>query len=124
MDTKTWVANFLYEIVKLLSGDVVISSVNEAIANQDLIEALTAIATTIDAGVDPKDLAYRATRKLRDVFLAGAGVNSGRISEAELPALAELASRMTRTMNVRALELLGRVLVDMRQSPDPQLVLD
>ncbi len=96
----------------------------EAIANQDLIEALTAIATTIDAGVDPKDLAYRATRKLRDVFLAGAGVNSGRISEAELPALAELASRMTRTMNVRALELLGRVLVDMRQSPDPQLVLD
>ena len=31
---------------------------------------------------------------------------------------------MTRTMNVRALELLGRVLVDMRQSPDPQLVLD
>ena len=31
---------------------------------------------------------------------------------------------MTRAMNVRALELLGRVLVDMRQSPDPQLVLD
>ena len=96
----------------------------EAIANQDLTEALTAIATTIEAGVDPKDLAYRATRKLRDVFLAGAGVNSGRISEAELPALADLASRMTRAMNVRALELLGRVLVDMRQSPDPQLVLD
>ena len=63
-------------------------------------------------------------KNARDVFLAGAGVNSGRISEAELPALAELASRMTRTMNIRALELLGRVLVDMRQSPDPQLVLD
>jgi DNA polymerase-3 subunit gamma/tau len=96
----------------------------EAIANQDLTEALTAIATTIEAGVDPKDLAYRATRKLRDIFLAGAGVNSGQISEAELPALADAASRMTRAMNVRALELLGRVLVDMRQSPDPQLVLD
>ena len=96
----------------------------EAIANQDLTEALTAVAMTIDAGVDPKDLAYRATRKLRDVFLAGAGVNSGRISQAELPALADIASRMTRAMNVRALELLGRVLVDIRQSPDPQLVLD
>ena len=96
----------------------------EAIANQDLTEALTAIATTVEAGVDPKDLAYRATRKLRDIFLAGAGVNSGQISEAELPALADAASRMTRAMNVRALELLGRVLVDMRQSPDPQLVLD
>ncbi len=63
----------------------------EAIANQDLTEALTAIATTIEAGVDPKDLAYRATRKLRDIFLAGAGVNSGQISEADPQLVLDLA---------------------------------
>ena len=96
----------------------------EAIADQDLTGALTAIAATVEAGVDPRDLAYRTTRKLRDVFLAGAGVSSGQITDEELPQLAGLASRMTRALNVRALELLGRVLVDMRQSPDPQLVLD
>ena len=96
----------------------------EAIADQDLTGALTAIAQTVEAGVDPRDLAHRTTRKLRDVFLAGAGVTSGQITDEELPQLAALASRMTRAVNVRALELLGRVLVDMRQSPDPQLVLD
>ena len=39
----------------------------EAIANQDLTETLTAIATTIEAGVDPKDLGARY-QKTMDAF--------------------------------------------------------
>ena len=96
----------------------------DAIVAQDLTESMTAIAETIAAGVDPRDLAYRTTRKLRDVFLAGAGINSGDLTPEELPELAEKAGRITRAVNVRALELLGQALVDMRQAPDPRLVLD
>ena len=95
-----------------------------AIVAQDLTDSMTAIAETVAAGVDPKDLAYRTTRKLRDVFLAGAGVNSGEATLEELPELAEKAGEMGRAANVRALELLGQALVDMRQAPDPRLVLD
>ena len=96
----------------------------DAIVAQDLTESMTAIAETVAAGVDPRDLAYRTTRKLRDVFLAGAGINSGDLTPEELPELAEKAGRITRAVNVRALELLGQALVDMRQAPDPRLVLD
>ena len=95
-----------------------------AIVAQDLTESMTAVAETIAGGVDPKDLAYRTTRKLRDIFLAGAGINSGEATPEELPELAEKASEITRAVNVRALELLGQALVDMRQAPDPRLVLD
>ena len=96
----------------------------DAIVGQDLTESMAAIAETVAAGVDPKDLAYRSTRKLRDIFLAGAGINSGDSTPEELPELAEKAGRITRAVNVRALELLGQALVDMRQAPDPRLVLD
>jgi len=96
----------------------------DAIVAQDLTESMTAIAEPVAAGVDPRDLAYRTTRKLRDVFLAGAGINSGDLTPEELPELAEKAGRITRAVNVRALELLGQALVDMRQAPDPRLVLD
>ena len=95
-----------------------------AIVAQDLTESMTAVAETIAGGVDPKDLAYRTTRKLRDIFLASAGINSGEATPEELPQLAEKASQITRAVNVRALELLGQALVDMRQAPDPRLVLD
>jgi len=95
-----------------------------AIVAQDLTDSMTAVAETVAAGVDPKDLAYRTTRKLRDIFLAGAGVNSGEARPEELPLLTEKAGEITRAVNVRALELLGRALVDMRQAPDPRLVLD
>ena len=102
------------------SADVLVN----AIVAQDLAESMAAVAETVAAGVDPKDLAYRTTRKLRDIFLAGAGVNSGEATAEELPELAEKAGEMTRAVNVRALELLGQALVDMRQAPDPRLVLD
>ena len=101
-----------------------VDSLINAIVAQDLTESMTAVAETIAGGVDPKDLAYRTTRKLRDIFLAGAGINSGEATPEELPQLAEKASQITRAVNVRALELLGQALVDMRQAPDPRLVLD
>ena len=101
-----------------------VDSLINAMGAQDLTESMTAVAEPIAGGVDPKDLAYRTTRKLRDIFLAGAGINSGEATPEELPELAEKASEITRAVNVRALELLGQALVDMRQAPDPRLVLD
>jgi DNA polymerase-3 subunit gamma/tau len=103
---------------------VSVDALVDGIADHDLAASMAAIAETVAAGVDPRDLAQRATRKLRDIFLAGAGVNSSQATLEELPQLAEKAAQMGRATNVRALELLGDALIGMRQAPDPRLVLD
>ena len=103
---------------------VSVDALVDGIAHHDLTASMSAIAETVAAGMDPRDLAERATRKLRDIFLAGAGVNSGQASSAELSQLADKADEMGRATNVRALEVLGDALVVMRQAPDPRLVLD
>jgi len=103
---------------------VSVDALVDGIAHHDLTASMSAIAETVAAGMDPRDLAERATRKLRDIFLAGAGVNSGQASSAELSQLADKADEMDRATNVRALEVLGDALVVMRQAPDPRLVLD
>jgi DNA polymerase-3 subunit gamma/tau len=103
---------------------VSVDALVDGIAGHDLTASMAAIAETVAAGVDPRDLAHRTTRKLRDIFLAGAGVNPGQATLEELPQLAEKAAQMGRATNVRALELLGDALIGMRQAPDPRLVLD
>ena len=94
------------------------------IAAQDLVMSMAAVSDAVAAGVDPRDLAYRLTRKLRDIFLAGAGVTSPDLTSEDIVTLTHMAGEMTRAVNVRALELLGEALIDMRQAPDPRLVLD
>tara|TARA_B100000519_G_scaffold90222_1_gene78296 strand:+ start:383 stop:2002 length:1620 start_codon:yes stop_codon:yes gene_type:complete len=94
------------------------------IAAQDLVISMAAVSDAVAAGVDPRDLAYRLTRKLRDIFLAGAGVTSSDLTSEDIVTLTHIAGEMTRAVNVRALELLGQALIDMRQAPDPRLVLD
>ena len=94
------------------------------IAAQDLVMSMAAVSDAVAAGVDPRDLAYRLTRKLRDIFLAGAGVTSSDLTSEDIVTLTHIAGEMTRAVNVRALELLGQALIDMRQAPDPRLVLD
>ena len=103
---------------------VSVDALVDGIAGHDLTSSMAAVAETVAAGVDPRDLTYRATRKLRDIFLAGAGVNPDQSTSEELPQLADKAAQMGRATNVRALELLGDALVGMRQAPDPRLVLD
>ena len=103
---------------------VSVDALVDGIAGHDLTASMAAIAETVAAGVDPRDLAHRTARKLRDIFLAGAGVNPGQATLEELPQLAEKATQMGRATNVRALELLGDALIGMRQAPDPRLVLD
>jgi DNA polymerase-3 subunit gamma/tau len=96
----------------------------DSIAAGDLGAALGAVATAVEAGVDSRDLAERTTRRLRDCFLVLANVPPGALPAAELDRLHELGMALGRAMCVRALELLGTALVDMRQAPDPRLTLE
>ncbi len=96
----------------------------EALADDDLTAALGAVAGAVAAGTDPRDLAERSARRLRDTFLVDAGIDLGQIPPDEAARLAELGRRLGRRRTVQALELIGSALIGMRQAPDPRLAFE
>ena len=96
----------------------------EALIERDQGRALAAVAFAIQQGLDPRNLADDLVRALRDAFLSLMSpellqVPQGRAEEISLQAL-----RLGAAMTVRAMEVLGTALVDMRHAPDPRLLLE
>ena len=96
----------------------------KALAEADLAATLTAVAGAASAGVDSRDLAERTARRLRDMFLVGAGVEPAELPPDDIASARELADAMGRRANVRALEALGAALAQMPQSADRRLTLE
>lgn len=96
----------------------------EALARADLAATLIAVATATAAGVDARDLAERTARRLRDMFLVGAGVEPAELPPADITSARELSDAMGRRANVRALEAIGSALAQMPQSADRRLTLE
>ena len=95
-----------------------------ALAEADLAATLIAVAGAASAGVDSRDLAERTARRLRDMFLVGAGVEPAELPPDDIASARELADAMGRRANVRALEALGAALAQMPQSADRRLTLE
>ncbi|WP_419863263.1 DNA polymerase III subunit gamma/tau [Candidatus Poriferisodalis sp.] len=95
-----------------------------ALARADLAVTLIAVAEATAAGVDARDLAERTARRLRDMFLVGAGVEPAELPPADITSARELSDAMGRRANVRALEALGTALAQMPQSADRRLTLE
>ncbi len=96
----------------------------KALAGADLAATLIAVAGAASAGVDSRDLAERTARRLRDMFLVGAGVEPAELPADDIASARELADAMGRRANVRALEALGAALAQMPQSADRRLTLE
>lgn len=96
----------------------------KALAGADLAATLIAVADAASAGVDSRDLAERTARRLRDMFLVGAGVEPAELPPDDVETARELADAMGRRANVRALEALGAALAQMPQSADRRLTLE
>ena len=101
-----------------------VNALVQALAHADLASALIAVAEATAAGVDARDLAERTARRLRDMFLVGAGVEPAELPRADVTSARELSDAMGRRANVRALEALGSALAQMPQSADRRLTLD
>jgi len=94
------------------------------LAARDVARCLAAVSSAVASGVDARDLAERTARRLRDMFLVAADVDPGQLPPADIQALGQLAGEIGRPLNVKALELIGSSLVDMRQAPDPRLTFE
>ncbi len=101
-----------------------VNALVHALARADLAATLIAVAAATAAGVDARDLAERTARRLRDMFLVGAGVEPAELPPADITSARELSDAMGRRANVRALEAVGSALAQMPQSADRRLTLE
>ena len=95
-----------------------------AVADHDRAAALSAVGDAVGRGRDPRTIGEMALAGLRDAFLTAMGDPPPRMSEHERNRAADLADRMAPAAITRALETLGRALIDMRQAPDPRIDIE
>jgi len=104
--------------------DASTDAILEAVAEGDRAAALSAVGDAIGRGRDPRTIGEMALAGLRDAFLTKMGDPPTRLSEHERTRAADLAGRMAPAAMTRALETLGRALIDMRQAPDPRVDIE
>jgi DNA polymerase-3 subunit gamma/tau len=101
-----------------------LGEVVEALAEQDIGRALVAVAHLTSAGFSPQQLAGDLVDNLRQGFLALVAPDLVTVSESERDTLAARSERVGLAALVRAMEVLGRAQVTMRDAPDPRVNLE
>ncbi|MCU1449021.1 MAG: dnaX, partial [Acidimicrobiales bacterium] len=91
---------------------------------RDAGRALVAVADRMGAGHDPRQQARDLIEHLRNTFLATMARNLVGLPDDDLARLEDQARRLGAPATVRAMEVLGEALVDMRESPDPRVTLE
>ena len=101
-----------------------LDEVVESLAERDVGRALAAVAHLTSAGFSPQQLAGDLVDHLRQGFLALVAPESVAVSGAEHAAVVDQAGRVGLAALVRAMEVLGRAQVTMRDAPDPRVDLE
>jgi len=96
----------------------------EALAEADTARALTAVAVAVQAGRDARTLTEHLISQLRDAFLSLMAPELVQLPPRAAAHVLDQGRRLTAPGIVRAMEVLGETLVDIRKAPDPRLLLD
>jgi DNA polymerase-3 subunit gamma/tau len=95
-----------------------------AMAASDTPAVLVTMSELLARGWGPQQLATELVDDLRQAFLAALAPELCAVSGPEREQFTSLAESMGLARLVRAMEVLGRALIDMRDAPDPQVVLE
>jgi DNA polymerase-3 subunit gamma/tau len=101
-----------------------LSNVLTAMGHAEVADVLVSLSTLLAAGWGPQQLATELVDDLRQVFLAALAPELCAESGPARVELAGLAESMGLARVVRSMEILGRALIDMRDAPDAQVVLE
>ena len=101
-----------------------LGQVLDAVAGGDVAEVLVALSALLAGGWGPQQLATELVDDLRQVFLAALAPDAAHSSGAARQRFAEIAEMMGLPRVVRTMEILGHAMVDMREAPDAQVVLE
>lgn len=96
----------------------------EAIIDRDPGRALGATAAAIQRGADPRMLAEEIVRQLRECFLSLMAPDLVQLPEQRKTLVSDQARRMGASTVVRAIEVLGEILIEMRHAPDARLLIE
>ena len=96
----------------------------ESLAERDANRALVAVARLTSSGFSPTQLTGDLVELLRQGFLALVAPDLVAVVGTERDTIGELAGRVGLATVVRAIEVLGRAQVTMRDAPDPRVNLE
>jgi DNA polymerase-3 subunit gamma/tau len=116
------------EIVAAGGGDfdapASIDEVFIALSTKDQARALAAIATAMQHGREARALTEDIVRSMRDAFLSLMAPELVQLPPQRTEQIAQLARDLGAQTIVRVMEVLGTTLIDMRNAPDPRLLLE
>jgi DNA polymerase III subunit gamma/tau len=101
-----------------------LAAMADGLAERDPAAVLVEVARAVSAGYDAQRLAGELADYLRQGFLSVLSPQLVSITGAERERVEETARRMGLPALVRAMEALGRAVVDMRDTPDPRVHLE
>jgi DNA polymerase-3 subunit gamma/tau len=96
----------------------------DALADGDVGHVLVALNALMAGGWGPQQLATELIDDLRQEFLAALAPELCAASGPSLQRFVTLAETMSLARVVRSMEILGHALIDMRDAPDAQVVLE
>ena len=102
----------------------ILTDVIEAVADRDPGRVLLEVAEAISSGRDPRRLGTELLEQLRDGFLATQARQLVLLADDAVAAVEAQARRLGTPALVRAMEVLGQALIDMRDAPDPRITLE
>ena len=116
------------EIIAAGGGDfdtpASIDEVFTALSAKDQARALAAIATAMHQGREARALTEDIVRAMRDAFLSLMAPELVQLPPQRTERIASLARDLGAQTIVRVMEVLGTTLIDMRNAPDPRLLLE
>ena len=101
-----------------------LAAVLDALSEGDVGQVLVALSALLAGGWGPQQLATELIDDLRQVFLAALAPELCTVSGPSLERFRAVAEAMGLARVVRSMEILGHALVDMREAPDAQVVLE
>src|ERR1700733_756976 len=101
-----------------------LAAVIDALAEGDVSQVLIALSGLLAGGWGPQQLGTELIDDLRQVFLAALAPELCTVSGPSLERFRSVAEAMGLARVVRSMEILGHALVDMREAPDAQVVLE
>jgi len=101
-----------------------LASVVAAIAAGEAADVLVSLSALLAEGWGPQQLATELVDDLRQAFLAALAPDLCAVSGPQRSAFTALAESMGLARVVRSMEILGGAIIDMRDAPDAQVVLE
>lgn len=96
----------------------------DALVERDTAHALSVVAHLAGSGRDTRTITESLVQGLRDAFLSVLAPDAVHLPERAARRAAEQGRRLGPAAAVRAMEVLGETLVELRHAPDPRILLD